>query len=95
MAKQPYLKNYNMAAIHIDKSPSSWAVLPFYGVGALFFVLLCLLLFFSADVLAQHYFSPQLLAIAHTAALGWGTMLIFGAAYQLLRSVFHKISSRR
>lgn len=79
-----------MAKIHLEKSPNFWAVLPFYATGAIFFVLLCLLMLFSASQLTQHYFSPQLLAIAHTAALGWGTMLIFGAAYQLLPVIFGK-----
>ena len=60
------------------------AVLPFYGTGALFFVALAVLLFMSAGELTGHHFSPHLLAIVHAAALGWGTMVIFGAAYQLL-----------
>src|SRR5690606_28617244 len=73
-----------MADIFINKAPKELAVIPFYGTAALFFVLLCTLLFFSASTLGGHYFSPSILAIVHTAALGWGTMVIFGAAYQLL-----------
>jgi len=73
-----------MADINIEKAPQNIAVLPFYGTGAFFFLLLTFLLFFSADDLRGFYFTPHLLAIVHTAALGWGSMVIFGAAYQLL-----------
>ena len=73
-----------MAGIPIGKAPHPIAVLPFYGTGALCFVVLAVLLFVSAGELTGHYFQPHLLAIVHTAALGWGTMVIFGAAYQLL-----------
>lgn len=68
----------------IGKAPHPMAVLPFYGTGALFFAILAVLLFLSAGELTGHHFSPHLLAIVHMAALGWGTMVIFGAAYQLL-----------
>ena len=73
-----------MAGISIGKTPHPIAILPFYGTAALCFAVLALLLFVSADELTGHHFSPHLLAIVHTAALGWGTMMIFGAAYQLL-----------
>lgn len=73
-----------MAAIGIGKTPHPIAVLPFYGTGAVFFAVLAVLLFIAADVLAGPHFHPHLLAVVHAAALGWGTMIIFGAAYQLL-----------
>lgn len=73
-----------MADISIGKAPHPIAVLPFYGTGALFFVVMAVLLFLSAGELTRHHFNPHLLAIVHAAALGWGTMVIFGAAYQLL-----------
>ncbi|HVZ96882.1 MAG TPA: hypothetical protein VG847_08405 [Chitinophagaceae bacterium] len=73
-----------MADINIAKAPPNSAILPFYATGALAFFVLCLLLFLSPASLTTHYFNPHLLAIVHTAALGWGTMIIFGAAHQLL-----------
>lgn len=73
-----------MADIDTGKAPPNSAVLPFYATGAGAFWILCFLLFISTDALTQHYFNPHLLAIVHTAALGWGTMIIFGAAHQLL-----------
>ncbi len=73
-----------MADINIGKAPPNNAVLPFYATATIAFWVLCLLLFFDAGNLTGHYFNPHLLAIVHTAALGWGTMIIFGAAHQLL-----------
>ncbi|MBS1975103.1 MAG: hypothetical protein JST13_12180, partial [Bacteroidetes bacterium] len=73
-----------MADLNIAKNPPNFAVLPFYATGALAFFVLCLLIFLSPDSLVVHYFNPHLLAIVHTAALGWGTMIIFGAAHQMV-----------
>lgn len=63
--------------------------IPFYATAALFFLALTLL-FLAVPVkdLSGHYFNPSLLALVHTAALGWGTMVIFGAAYQLIPVIF-------
>ena len=73
-----------MADIDIGKASANNIVLPFYATGAIVFFVLCLLLLVSADSLTTHYFNPHLLTIVHTAALGWATMIIFGASYQLL-----------
>ncbi len=48
------------------------------------FLVLAVLLLFSADAFAGHYFQPRLLALTHLAALGWGSLMVFGACYQLL-----------
>ena len=73
-----------MAQINIGKAPRNSAVLPFYATGAVMFLVLCLLMAFSPQTFTQHYFTPRLLTMVHVAALGWGTMVIFGAAHQLL-----------
>lgn len=73
-----------MADLQIGKAPPNSAILPFYATGAIAFLVLTLLLFSSADSFTGHYFSPHTLTWVHTAALGWGTMIIFGAAHQLL-----------
>ncbi len=73
-----------MNEITPNKAPSLKVVLPFYGTGALFFLVVSVLLLLGAGDLTGHYFSPHLLAVVHAAALGWGTMIIFGAAYELL-----------
>jgi len=73
-----------MAEINIGKAPPNSAILPFYATGAVAFFVMCVLMLVSAESFTRHYFSPHLLTIVHTAALGWGTMIIFGAAHQLL-----------
>ena len=59
-------------------------VVSHYLISALCFVSLAVMLLLAAPNLTGHYFHPQLLAITHMAALGWGTLVIFGAVYQLL-----------
>ncbi|MGZ5303772.1 MAG: hypothetical protein ACXWDO_06660, partial [Bacteroidia bacterium] len=68
--------------------PKSWAVIPFYITASIAFLALCVMLFFSVSNLNAHFFQPRLLALVHTAALGWATMVIFGATYQLLPVIF-------
>lgn len=55
-----------------------------YLTAGLFFLGLAIMLLFSVEALSGHYFQPKILALTHTAALGWGSMIIFGALYQLL-----------
>ncbi|WP_242920125.1 cytochrome C oxidase subunit I [Pontibacter liquoris] len=73
-----------MAAASTSNSPARWVVLPHYAFAALSFVVLSVLLLFSTDAFGGHYFNPKLLTLTHVTVLGWATMLIFGALYQLL-----------
>ncbi len=73
-----------MAHIHIGRAPGNKAVLPFYATGAVAFLVLCIVMLCTPQSFTQHYFTPHLLTIVHIAALGWGTMIIFGAVHQLL-----------
>lgn len=59
-------------------------VIPFYVYAALSFLAATILLFLSDNAFTQHYFHPSTLAITHTMALGWGTMIILGASHQLV-----------
>ncbi len=59
-------------------------VWPFYAYAAFSFLVACILLFVHSDDLLGHYFQPQLLAIVHSMAIAWATMIILGASYQLL-----------
>ncbi len=61
-------------------------VLPFYIYAAFAFFIGCFLLLIHADIydIKTHYFHPYTLTIVHTMALGWATMIIFGASHQLL-----------
>lgn len=67
-----------------NRTTAHGIVLPFYLYGGFSFVLSCVFLWLSVSDFAGHYFTPSLLAITHTMALGWGTMVIFGAAHQLV-----------
>src|SRR5690606_19631828 len=79
-----------MVATGIAKAPANSATLPFYGAGAVFFLALSILMFIAAGRFQDHFFTPETLALVHSAALGWGTMIIFGAAYQLLPVIFER-----
>jgi len=79
-----------MADIDIKKAPPNWIVLPFYGTGALVFLGLSILMCFSTNNWNEGWYSPHFLAIAHTEALGWGSMVIFGSAYQILPVICEK-----
>lgn len=59
-------------------------VLPFYLYAAAAFLVATVLLFTAAPALSGPFFQPRILAVTHTMALGWGTMIILGASYQLL-----------
>lgn len=79
-----------MAHIAIHKSPEAYAVLPFFITAGIFFLLFSFLLVFSGGQLFGHHFQPKVLAIVHSLALGWGTMVIYGAAYQLVPVIFER-----
>ena len=68
----------------VARNTSHQLVLPFYIYAAISFLIATLILFMSASAFMQHYFHPQTLAITHIMALGWGTMMIFGASHQLV-----------
>ncbi|HEY1024748.1 MAG TPA: hypothetical protein VGE26_06250, partial [Sphingobacteriaceae bacterium] len=68
----------------IQSAESDPLVITHYVSAALCFVVLAIMLLFSANALTGHYFQPRLLAITHMAALGWGTLIIIGTCYQLL-----------
>ena len=40
--------------------------------------------------LAGHYYHPRLLALTHAVTLGWITLAIMGASYQLVPVVFER-----
>lgn len=65
-------------------APSPYVVLPHYAFGAIAFLVACILLYFTAPDLTRHYLSPRLFTLTHILVLGWITMVIFGALYQLI-----------
>lgn len=55
-----------------------------YLIAGLFFLALSIMVLCAVEAFPGHYFQPKILALTHMAALGWGSMIIFGALYQLL-----------
>lgn len=72
------------AGLSTKNAPSPNVVLPHYAFGAVSFLTAAILLFFAASELTGHYLSPKILSITHVLVLGWITMVIFGALYQLI-----------
>jgi len=68
----------------LQKTTNYRVVLPFYIYASLGFLSGTILLLCSTEAVGAHYFNPQTLAITHTMALAWGSMIIFGASHQLL-----------
>lgn len=66
------------------QNTSHRVVVPFYLYAALSFLAATVLLLYSSAAFNQHHFHPQTMAITHTMALGWGTMVILGASHQLV-----------
>ena len=73
-----------MNQIASQNAPSPKVVIPHYAFGGLTWLAGTLLIVFNPDAFTQHFFNPELLAITHLLVLGWITMIIFGALYQLL-----------
>ncbi len=67
-----------------QNAPSPKIVIPHYVFGGMILLLTSLLIVFYPKAFTQHFFSAQLLAITHLLVLGWISMIIFGALYQLL-----------
>lgn len=77
-----------MTGLQTANAPSHKIVIPHFVVGSLAFLIGMTLLFFTADEWMNLYFSPKLIAIVHVLVLGWGTMIAFGALYQLIPVVY-------
>lgn len=72
------------AGLSTKNAPSPLVVLPHYIVGAIAFIVASVLLFFAAEDLSLSYVGPHILSIVHILILGWVSMIIFGALYQLI-----------
>lgn len=73
-----------MNQIASQNAPSPNVVVPHFVFGALTWLVVTLLIVFRPEAFTQHFFNAELLAITHLLVLGWITMVIFGALYQLL-----------
>jgi hypothetical protein len=73
-----------MNQIASQNAPSPTVVVPHFIFGGLTLLITALLIVFHPEAFTQHFFNAPLLSITHLLALGWITMIIFGALYQLL-----------
>ncbi len=67
-----------------ELAPAPAVVLPHFAFSALSFLFLSMFTILSANDLTGHFFNGKILAITHFATLGWISMVIFGALYQLI-----------
>ena len=72
------------AGLSTKNAPSPSVVLPHYAIGAIFFIVASVLMFFAAGDIANSFIGPKVLSMAHIVILGWITIIIFGALYQLI-----------
>lgn len=85
-----------MAQIASQNAPSPSLVVPHFIFGGFTWLAAAGLISLFPEAFIGHYFNPKLLAIAHLLALGWITMVIFGALYQLIPVVMEvKLYSER
>lgn len=68
----------------LQQTTSFKVVLPFYIYATISLLIASVLLFIHSDSFQSHYFQSHVLTITHLMALGWGTMIIFGASHQLV-----------
>lgn len=65
-------------------APPFRIVLKYFFAAIFSFLVLNILLVFNYDTFMGHHFQPKILALTHIATLGWITMIIFGALFQLI-----------
>lgn len=65
-------------------APPFKIVAKYFAAAIIFFVILNLMLLLNYSLIAGHHFQPKILSINHIATLGWITMIIFGAMFQLV-----------
>ncbi len=74
----------NYTNLSLDQAPDIWSPLRFFISAPLFAMAAVTLLFISGPEIFQNRWLPQSLAITHLITLGFITMVMVGAAFQLL-----------
>jgi len=77
-------------SVHAGRAPSVTLPLAYLAMAATAFVLAALALPGLGVALAGHYYHPRLLALTHVVTLGWITLAIMGASYQLIPVVIER-----
>jgi len=74
--------------LQTNNAPHSSVVIPHFIFGGLSFLILSVLIILADNNVLEAYFNSKIIAITHMAVLGWATMIVFGALYQLIPVVF-------
>ncbi len=74
--------------LHTDLAPDISVVKPHFLFAAIGLLILGILMVLTSDDFAGIYYNHKMLAVTHTAVLGWLMMLVFGSLYQLIPVVF-------
>ena len=77
-----------MNGLQTANAPSSKIVIPHFIAGAFAFLIVTILLAISTPELLTAYYNNKLIAITHIIILGWASMMVFGALYQLIPVVY-------
>ncbi len=73
------------AGLSTQNAPSPWVVLPHFIFGAVsFLVASIVMLLYTGDLLLPFHLNSKMLTLTHITVLGFLTMIIFGALYQLI-----------
>jgi hypothetical protein len=72
------------------RAPSATLPLRYLITAAVTFMLAALAVPWLSAELAGHYYHPHILALTHTVTLGWITLTIMGASYQLIPIVLQR-----
>lgn len=74
----------NYTQLSLDQAPDIWSPLRFFISAPLFAIAAIILLFFSGPDIFQNRWLPQSIAITHLITLGFITMVMMGALFQML-----------
>ncbi len=77
-----------MNGLQTANAPSSKIVIPHFIAGGVSLIIVAILLAISTPELLTAYFDNKLIAITHILILGWASMMVFGALYQLIPVVY-------
>ena len=77
-----------MNGLQTANAPSSKIVIPHFIAGGFAFLVVAILLAISTPELLSAYYNNKLIAITHIIILGWASMMVFGALYQLIPVVY-------
>lgn len=72
------------AGLSTKNAPSVWVVVPHFIIGAINLLIASLFILFNYDDLLGYHINGQILSIVHLLILGWVSIIIFGALYQLI-----------